>query len=81
MINPIKQLLLFLIKIYQKTLSPDTGFLKIFHPFGVCKYYPTCSEYYYQAVDKYGIIRGVEMGTRRLLKCHPLSKGGYDPIN
>ncbi|MFH1668096.1 MAG: membrane protein insertion efficiency factor YidD [Candidatus Komeilibacteria bacterium] len=81
MFNPPKQIVLLIIKIYQKTLSPDTGALKVFYPFGACRYYPTYSEYCYQAVSKYGVIKGVSVGVKRLLKCHPLSKGGYDPIN
>ncbi|OIO46761.1 MAG: membrane protein insertion efficiency factor YidD [Parcubacteria group bacterium CG1_02_37_51] len=81
MFNLLKQTILLIIKIYQKTISPDTGVLKVFYPFGACRYYPTCSEYCYQAVNKHGVIKGVGAGVKRLLKCHPLSKGGYDPIN
>jgi uncharacterized protein len=80
MFRPIKWALLLLIRAYQKTLSPDTGILSFFYPFGACRYYPTCSEYCYQAIDKHGTIRGVEMGIKRVFKCHPLSNGGYDPI-
>ena len=69
------------IKIYQKTLSPDHGILKIKHPYGCCRFKPTCSEYSYQAVEKYGVIKGGWLGSKRLLRCHPWSKGGYDPVN
>lgn len=62
-----------LIKIYKKTLSPVLGH------FGFkCKYYPSCSEYTMQAIEKYGCIRGVFLGTKRILKCNPFSKGGCD---
>lgn len=68
------------IKIYQKTLSPDSGWLKGFFPKGVCRYYPTCSEYSRQSVCEHGLIRGGLYSIKRVLKCNPLSKGGYDPI-
>ncbi len=65
----IKNLLLKSIRFYQKHLS-----------FGVCRFNPTCSEYTYQAITKHGIIKGTYLGVRRVIRCHPLSKGGYDPI-
>lgn len=45
-----------------------------------CRFYPTCSEYMSQAVAKYGVARGVWMGLGRLLRCHPLHAGGFDPV-
>ena len=45
-----------------------------------CKFYPTCSEYTIQAIEKYGTIKGSLLGLRRILKCNPFSKGGYDPL-
>ena len=45
-----------------------------------CKYYPTCSEYAKQAIEKYGPFKGLFLSLKRFLKCNPLSKGGYDPI-
>ena len=45
-----------------------------------CKYYPTCSEYTKQAIIKYGTIKGCFLGIKRILKCNPFSKGGYDPL-
>jgi putative membrane protein insertion efficiency factor len=61
-----------LIKIYQATVS------QIFPP--RCRYMPTCSEYTYEAIDKYGIFKGVWMGTKRIARCHPFHAGGYDPV-
>ncbi len=75
--NKINKIVLFPRKIlvkfivfYQKHISSHMG--------KHCKYYPTCSEYTRQAVDKYGIIRGSLLGIIRILKCNPFSKGGVD---
>ena len=71
----MKKFFLFLIKEYKKYISP------IFNHLGIhCKYYPTCSEYARQAVEKYGIIKGLWLSIKRFLKCNPFSKGGYDPV-
>lgn len=75
-----KTLALGLIKIYQKTLSPDHGPLKAFFPQGSCKYHPTCSRYTYEAIEKHGVIRGSGLGFWRILRCNPWSKGGEDPV-
>ena len=71
---------LFLIRLYQKTLSPDHGLLSYFIPHGACKFKPTCSEYGYEAIKKYGTLKGMYLSIKRILKCHPWSNGGYDPI-
>ena len=71
----MKKIGILLINFYKKYIS------NIFHFFGVeCKYYPTCSEYTKQAIEKYGFCKGCYLGTKRILKCNPLSKGGYDPL-
>ncbi|MFR8104756.1 MAG: membrane protein insertion efficiency factor YidD [Clostridia bacterium] len=71
----MRKILLILIKGYQKLISP------IFSFFGIhCKYYPTCSEYTKQAIMKYGVIKGTFLGVKRILRCNPFSKGGYDPL-
>lgn len=71
----MKKVLLFIIKLYKKYISP------IFNIMGVeCKYYPSCSEYTRQAIEKYGCIKGIFLGGKRILKCNPFSKGGYDPL-
>ena len=67
----MKKILLFLIKCYQKCISPYLG--------KRCRFYPTCSEYSRQAITKYGAIKGSYLAIIRLLKCHPFHKGGYDP--
>lgn len=69
-----------LIKIYQKTLSFDHGFPKYFFPDGYCRFHPTCSEYGYAAIEKYGLIKGGSLAAWRVLRCNPFNKGGYDPL-
>jgi putative membrane protein insertion efficiency factor len=68
----MKKIILFLIKIYQKYISPFLG--------KNCRFYPTCSMYTYQAIEKYGLIKGCFLGIRRIIKCHPFHPGGYDPL-
>lgn len=69
-----------LIKIYQKTLSFDHGLMRYLYPHGYCRFKPTCSEYAYAAVEKYGILKGGIMAGWRVLRCTPFSKGGWDPV-
>lgn len=66
----MKNLFLKLILLYQK-------FPKISTP---CRFQPTCSEYSYQAIDKYGILKGSFLSLRRIFKCHPWNQGGFDPL-
>jgi len=73
-------IVLFLIRVYQKTFSPDHGVSKHNFPFGFCRYTPSCSMYAYDAVKKYGVIVGGLLAFWRVLKCNPFSKGGYDPL-
>ena len=71
----MKKILIFIIKVYQKGISP------FIQSKGInCKYYPTCSEYTKQAIEKYGSLKGCFMGMKRILRCNPFSKGGYDPL-
>jgi len=72
--------LISLLKIYQKTLSFDHGFLKIFWPYGYCRFKPTCSDYAIDAVKKHGIIKGGVKSIWRVLRCNPWNKGGWDPV-
>lgn len=68
----MKRVLIYLIKIYRKYISP----LKRPH----CRFYPTCSEYALEALEKYGSIKGGIMSINRLIRCNPFCKGGYDPV-
>lgn len=76
----MKSLLLGAIAVYQKTLSLDHGILGRLVFGGVCRFSPTCSEYTRQAVSKYGVVKGLTFGVKRFLRCHPLAKGGSDPV-
>lgn len=76
----LRLLVLKILKIYQKTLSFDHGIFKYMFPNGYCKFHPTCSEYAYQAIEKYGIIKGGIKAFWRVLRCNPWSKGGNDPL-
>ena len=83
----MKKLALSLIKFYQKYLSLDQGALRKFvlsgqdrPDFKICRFQPTCSEYTYQAIDKYGVIKGTIKGCYRVVRCNPFTKGGFDPV-
>jgi len=68
----MKYILLILIRFYQYAISP--------HFLPVCRYYPTCSAYAYEAVNKHGFLRGGFLALMRLMRCHPFHAGGYDPV-
>ena len=71
----MKKVFIFLLMSYQKFISP------IFKLIGInCKYYPSCSEYMKQAIEKHGTWKGIYLGIKRVLRCHPFAKGGYDPL-
>lgn len=71
----MKKILIKTINWYQRNISSwlETKNVR-------CKYYPTCSEYTKQAMEKYGAIKGTFLGIARILRCNPFSKGGYDPL-
>jgi len=68
----MKTVFLFLLRTYKKILSPIMG--------RHCRFYPTCSEYMAQAIDQYGLAKGIGLGLKRLLRCHPFHEGGLDPV-
>ncbi len=71
----MKRMIVYLIKFYQKHISV------FFEKNGVkCKFYPSCSEYSLQAIEKYGCIKGIFLSIKRIIRCNPFSKGGYDPL-
>jgi putative membrane protein insertion efficiency factor len=68
----MRALLMGLIRVYQWTLSPLLG--------PRCRFYPSCSCYAHAAIERYGVLRGMGLALGRLLRCHPFSPGGYDPL-
>jgi len=68
----VQRLVIGLLRLYKKFVSPLLP--------SACRFYPTCSEYMIEAVKRYGAARGVWLGLRRLLRCHPFHAGGFDPV-
>ena len=68
----MKTLALILIRMYKRFASPLLG--------THCRYYPSCSDYTYEAVARYGFVKGTALGVRRILRCHPFHEGGIDPV-
>lgn len=68
----LRAIFLLLIRLYQRALSPLLG--------QNCRFHPTCSQYTYEAVAKYGAAQGIWMGLRRICRCHPWHPGGFDPV-
>ncbi len=68
----MKQLVIAIIRFYQRYLSAALG--------SNCRFQPTCSHYTLEAVERYGALKGLWMGARRISRCHPFNPGGYDPV-
>jgi uncharacterized protein len=71
-VSIIARLAVLMVRGYQVTLSPLLP--------SACRYQPSCSSYMIEAVERHGALRGVWLGARRILRCHPLARGGYDPV-
>ncbi|MDE2312115.1 MAG: membrane protein insertion efficiency factor YidD [Patescibacteria group bacterium] len=69
-----------LIVAYQRSLSPDHGWLRAKHPYGYCRHYPSCSEYSRQSLVKYGLVKGLFLSTKRIARCHPWAEPSVDPV-
>ena len=69
----MKKILIGLVRVYQKYLSPLKGH-------STCIYFPTCSQYAVEAIEKYGALKGGLLAVWRILRCNPFTKGGYDPV-
>lgn len=68
----MKKMIIAIVKGYQWLMSPLLG--------NNCRYYPTCSSYMIQAIERFGVLKGVWMGLKRLGRCHPFHEGGIDPV-
>jgi len=68
----MRRIVMGLIWLYRTCLSPFLG--------SNCRYYPSCSAYAHEAVDRHGVVRGGWLATRRILRCHPWHEGGFDPV-
>lgn len=68
----MKKILMLLIRFYQKAISPLTP--------PSCRFYPTCSHYGLEAIEKHGALKGSWLAVRRISKCHPFHEGGFDPV-
>ena len=75
-----KKTALILIRIYQKTLSTDHSFWARPDKFRICMYYPSCSQYTYEAIERFGLIKGGIMGAWRIIRCNPFCRGGVDDV-
>jgi uncharacterized protein len=72
MVGPCAKVLMTLVRAYQWTLSPLLG--------ARCRFYPSCSCYAHEALERHGALRGTWLAAKRLLRCQPFSPGGYDPV-
>lgn len=68
----MRRLIVLSLRLYKLWISPLLP--------SACRYYPTCSEYMRESVERYGAFKGVWMGLRRLARCHPFHEGGFDPV-
>jgi putative membrane protein insertion efficiency factor len=68
----MRRFVLASIRFYKRFISPALG--------SNCRYYPSCSQYTYTAIERYGVLRGGWMGAKRIARCHPFHPGGYDPV-
>ena len=72
MIKYLVKVFIFILRFYQIFISPIKG--------KTCRFYPTCSQYAIQALEKYGLLKGSYLSMKRILKCHPFHEGGFDPL-
>ena len=68
----MREIILIIINIYRNIISPLLP--------ARCRFYPSCSEYSYKAVQQFGVVRGILLAIKRILRCHPFNAGGYDPV-
>src|SRR3989338_6046797 len=76
----MSKFLVTLINLYQHTLSPDHSWLAARYPYGFCRYSPSCSEYAKQALIRHGVVKGLFLSIKRVLRCNPYASFGPDPV-
>ncbi|MBQ9886864.1 MAG: membrane protein insertion efficiency factor YidD [Lachnospiraceae bacterium] len=76
----IKRFLIRSIRFYSRYISPVKSHIPFFLFSSNCKYTPTCSQYAIEALEKYGVVKGSFLAVKRILRCNPFAKGGYDPV-
>ena len=76
----MKKIILKAIRFYQKYVSLDQGYLHMLIPVRICRFHPTCSQYTYQAIERYGILNGTWFGVKRIIRCGPWTISGFDPV-
>lgn len=76
----MKRMLIWLLRLYQRTISPDHGWFSHGRTIPRCRFYPTCSSYAIESVQKHGAVRGGWRALKRLARCHPWNPGGIDEV-
>ena len=75
-----RAMIIGMIRIYQRTISPDHSALFLVSPRFGCRFFPSCSEYTVRAIRQYGLLTGGMVSLKRIVRCHPWNEGGYDPV-
>lgn len=78
--NLVVEILVFLIAAYQRIFSPDHGVLNYYYGTYRCRFFPSCSDYAKKSLRQYGLSNGLMVFLKRVIRCHPWSRGGYDPL-
>lgn len=79
-LSMLRSLLIAVLRLYQRTISPDHGLAVFRARYGHCRFHPTCSQYAIDAITQWGVLRGTLLAVRRVARCHPWSAGGVDPV-
>lgn len=73
-------ILIFFIRCYQRTLSPDHGYFAAYFPYGFCRFTPSCSQYMLEALQTHRTKNGLILAIKRIIRCNPFTRGGHDPV-
>ena len=78
--NLVSAVVIVVIVLYQKTISPDHGILRYVYRTHHCRFFPSCSDYAIQSLRQYGLMRGIMLSVKRIVRCNPFCVSGYDPV-